>query len=240
MITILLVLFFAALLGGLSVQFVGNRSYSIRYPLIFAGAYLFSITILHILPEIFAVSEDPMRVGLFVLLGFFFQQFLEYFTSGIEHGHYHQHGHLSGASRFGLLIALIVHSLLEGALLNHQSPFHGQRESYSLLFGILLHKVPAAFALMATLKAGKKFSGGLWVILLVFSASSPLGLILSNELLALSPENLLLLFALVSGSFLHISTTIFVETSPNHHFGIKKFAISLLGAGLAIATEYFM
>lgn len=240
MISTALILFICSVAGGLSVKLVSGEAKALRNTLIFAGSYLFSITIIHILPELFTLSEHPMRVGLYVLVGFFLQQFLEYFTSGVEHGHFHAHSHLSGASRFGLLVALVVHSLMEGALLTHDSPFHAQHESHSLLLGIVLHKAPAAFALMATLRENTNFTWGLWVILLIFSISSPLGLILSDQVLTLGPNGMLLLFALVSGSFLHISTTIFVESSPNHHFGFVKFAVSLLGAGLAIATEYLL
>lgn len=240
MILIILVLFFAALIGGLSVRYLNEKVISIKYPLIFAGSFIFSITIIHILPEVFSLSKDPMQIGLFVLFGFFFQQFLEYFTSGIEHGHAHAHQHLSGVSKLGLLIALIIHSLLEGALLTHDSPFHSEHGAYSLLVGIVLHKMPAAFALVTTLKAGDRFSPGLWVVLIVFSSSSPIGVLASDHILGLSGENLLFLFAFVSGSFLHISTTIFVESSPNHHFGLRKFLVSLLGAFIAVATEYLL
>jgi len=186
------------------------------------------------------LSEDPLKVGLYILFGFFFQQLLEYFTSGIEHGHTHAHDEITGTSKFGLLIALVIHSFLEGALLTHDSPFHERHESYSLLVGIVLHKMPAAFALVTTLRTSKGFDGRLWGILLIFSISSPVGFLMSDQVLNLSPEVLLLLFAFVSGSFLHISTTIFVESSPNHHFGLKKFLISLFGAFTAIATEYFL
>lgn len=240
MILIILVLFGSAMAGGLSERVLGQHTGSIRYPLIFAGSFLFSITIIHILPEVFSLGENPMGLGLFVLLGFFFQQLLEYFTSGVEHGHTHAHENLSGASRFGLVVALIIHSFLEGALLTHDSPFHEQHESYSLLVGIVLHKMPAAFALVTTLKTGSKLSGQVWVILILFSLASPAGLILSDGFLSLSSQSLFKLFAFVSGSFLHISTTIFVESSPNHHFGIKKFAVSLSGAALAIITEYIL
>jgi len=240
MVIILLVLFASAMLGGLSERFLGRRIHDIRYPLIFAGSFLFSITIIHILPEVFALSDKPMKIGLYVLVGFFFQQFLEYFTSGIEHGHAHQHSHIGSGSRVSLLIALMIHSFLEGALLTHHSPFHEQHESYSLLIGIVLHKMPAAFALVTTLKTHDRFDSRIWVILILFSISSPIGLLLSNQIMALSPEVLLLLFAFVSGSFLHISTTIFVESSPNHHFAWRKFVVSLIGASVAIGTEYLL
>ncbi|MEQ8470702.1 MAG: ZIP family metal transporter [Marinoscillum sp.] len=240
MILIILVLFGSAMAGGLAERVLGKQTGSIRYPLIFAGSFLFSITIIHILPEVFSLGENPMKIGLFILFGFFFQQLLEYFTAGVEHGHAHIHDHISGPSKLGLVVALLVHSFLEGALLTHDSPFHEQHESYSLLVGIVLHKVPAAFALVTTLKSGDKFSNQLWLILILFSLASPAGLILSDSVFNFSSQNLLALFAFVSGSFLHISTTIFVESSPNHHFGVKKFAVSLSGALLAIVTEYIL
>ncbi|HCX24711.1 MAG: zinc permease [Flammeovirgaceae bacterium] len=240
MLLIVLVLFGSAIIGGMAEKFVTYKSDGIRYSLIFAGSFLFSITIIHILPEIFSLGSNPMRLGLFILLGFFFQQLLEYFTSGIEHGHAHVHEHMSGFSKLGLVVALMLHSFLEGALLTHDSPFHEQNESYSLLIGIILHKVPAAFALTTTIKGGGKFSNQVWGILLLFSVASPIGLLLSQHVLELSSDHLLTLFAFVSGGFLHISTTIFVESSPNHHFGIRKFAVSLLGAAIAIATEFLV
>lgn len=239
MILSFVILFGAAMGGGLLAHFVGIKQQSIRYPLIFAGSFLFSITIIHILPEIFAASDGDMKLGLYVLMGFFFQQLLEYFTSGIEHGHAHIHGEMSVGSQFGLAIALVVHSVLEGALLTHQSPIHDQHESYSLLIGIVLHKAPAAFALVTTLKASSHTALKVWIVLLVFSISSPLGLLFS-DFIHFSGDVLLLLYAFVSGSFLHISTTIFVESSPNHHFGLKKFLISVLGAMIAIATEFLL
>ncbi len=240
MFVIILVLFFSAILGGLAERVVPQGSAGVKHSLIFAGSFLFSITIIHILPEVFSLAEDPMRLGLFILFGFFFQQLLEYFTSGVEHGHAHIHDHMTGASRVGLVVALMIHSFLEGALLTHDSPFHEQHESYSLLVGIVLHKLPAAFALVATLKSDKQMTPQVWIILVLFAVASPLGLMLSEHILTLSSDSLLALFAFVSGGFLHISTTIFVESSPNHHFGIKKFVVSLTGAIVAILTEFVL
>lgn len=233
-------MFISAMLGGIAVKYLGGHSQNIRYPLIFAGSFLFSITIIHILPEVFSLAEDPMKVGLYVLMGFFFQQLLEYFTSGVEHGHAHRHTDMGSGSQIGLMVALIIHSFLEGALLTHDSPFHREHESYSLLVGIALHKMPAAFALVTTLKSKGAMGRRIWVVLVIFSLASPVGFLLSDQVLSMSSDMLLLLFAFVSGSFLHISTTIFVESSPNHHFGAKKFLISLLGAFVAIATEYLL
>jgi hypothetical protein len=45
------------------------------------------------------------------------------------------------------------------------------------------------------------------------------------------------IYGIVSGTFLYISTTIFFETSPGHHFNLKKLMFALGGAILAIAVE---
>lgn len=234
MILVITILIVSTLIGGYSLKLIPGLKKDLRLPLIFAGSYLFAITIIHIIPELYSISPNPSQIGLFVLIGFFLQQFLEYFSSGVEHGHVHTNKALSVSGRFSIITALIVHSLLEGTLLTHDSPFHGKHESYSLLIGIILHKMPAAFALMATMSGlGKRAT----YLLIIFSLSSPIGLILSDYLL-LTEESLLVVFAVVCGSFLHISTTIFVEASPDHHFGLNKILISLSGALLAILVEY--
>ncbi|MFY0601112.1 MAG: ZIP family metal transporter [Cyclobacteriaceae bacterium] len=238
MILVISILIISTLAGGLLSNSLDFKPETIRYPLIFAGSFLFSITIIHILPEVYSSGMNPMRIGLYVLIGFFLQQFLEYFTSGIEHGHHHKGHEFSGVSKWSMVIALVIHSILEGALLTHDSPFHEKHESYSLLAGVLLHKVPAAFALMTTLKSGERFTLPQWGILVLFSLASPIGLVLSGYTLNISSNALTILFAVVSGSFLHISTTIFVESSPNHHFGVKKIMVSLLGAAIAILSEF--
>lgn len=236
MVITVVILVVSTLFGGLCLYLFPGLKKDLRLPLVFAGSYLFSVTIIHIIPELFSTSPNPSRIGLYVLIGFFVQQFLEYFSSGVEHGHFHADKAVSVSGRMSIVIALFVHSLLEGSLLTHDSPFHEKHESYSLLLGIILHKMPAAFALMVTMQGlGKRAI----YLLILFSLASPLGLVL-GEFLAFSEEGVLVLFAIVCGSFLHISTTIFVEASPDHHFGLNKILISLLGATLAILAEYFM
>ncbi|MDC1517281.1 ZIP family metal transporter [Cyclobacteriaceae bacterium] len=233
----LMLLIIGTFIGGLATIPLEYKPRNIFLPLIFGGSYLFSITIIHVFPELFAMSSNPTKIGLFILLGFFFQQFLEYFTSGVEHGHFHEHK--STKSKYYVLIALVVHSLMEGALLTHDSPLHEQNNSYTLLFGIILHKAPAAFALMAVFRGKSKFSKQQWMVLIIFSLASPIGA-MANNYLTFSQEQLSILFAFVSGAFLHISTTIFVESSPGHRFRFNKIAISILAALLAIFTELYI
>jgi len=232
----IILLIIGTFIGGWATIPFKYEQRNISTPLIFGGSYLFSITIIHVFPELFTLSPNPTKIGLVILLGFFFQQFLEYFTSGVEHGHIREQKSLK--SKYYVLIGLVVHSLMEGALLTHNSPLHEQNSSYTLLFGIILHKAPAAFALVAVFKGKSKFSRLQWTVLTIFSLASPIGAI-ANSYLTLSEEELNLLFAFVSGAFLHISTTIFVESSPGHRFRINKIAISIIAALLAILTELY-
>ena len=220
-------------LGGLATLFLKRRTIDIRVPLVFAGSFLFSVTIIHIVPELFAQTDHPHEIGLWVLGGFFFQRLLEYYSRGVEHGHAHSQDNLSNANQFSILLALFIHSFSEGALLTHESPFHEQHESYSLLLGIVVHKAPAAFALMVILINQKSK----WIQLAIFSLASPIGLILSTTV-ALSPAIMTALVAVVCGSFLHISTTIFVEANPQHEYGWKQTMVSLTGAAVAILSDY--
>jgi hypothetical protein len=229
-----LILFGSALIGGLAVKLMNGRTINLNLPLIFAGSFLFAITVIHILPELFSISESPRRIAIFVLVGFFFQRLLEYFSRGVEHGHAHAHASDRGIDRFYIVMALVIHAMLEGALLTHESPFHQQHESHSLLMGVALHHIPAAFALMVTMAASR----WKWFILVVFAASAPAGMFLSHAV-TFSFDFLLVLFALVCGSFLHISTTIFVESSPEHRFGFLKLITSVAGAGVAVLAEFF-
>ncbi|MBL3654745.1 ZIP family metal transporter [Fulvivirga sediminis] len=242
----LIFLFFAAVIPGTVAFFIPQKQ-GINYKLIlvFAGAYLFSITIIHILPELFTHSKDPISIGLYILIGFFIQLILEYFSSGVEHGHMHVHGENHNHAKSGaimVLLALSVHAFLEGSLLAHPSTVHAHHESKTLLFGIIIHKAPAAFALMSILvcQLGKKVLAG--IFLLIFSLASPLGLFLGDyyvENEALNPETFTIVFAIVSGSFLHISTTIIFENNANHRFNGKKLGVAIFGALIAVMAEMY-
>ncbi len=146
-----IVLLITTLAAGLSVYlFPKFNQQTFKLLLVFAGSYLFSITILHILPELFATSSSPYYTGLFVLVGFLLQQSLEFLTSGVEHGHIHhshihdeQYSHKSSVAF--LMVGLCLHSVLEGALLTQPTSLENHDHgSSTLLLGIIIHKMPAA------------------------------------------------------------------------------------------------
>lgn len=205
---------------------------------------------IHILPELYHHNQEMELIGLFVLAGFFLQQLLEYFTSGIEHGHIHttpevhshDHSHQS-ISALVLLFALCIHAFLEGAMLA-QPPSTGPiYDVNAILLGIALHRAPAAFALMTVLAFQLHSRNKALPHLIGFSFAAPAGLLLSTYLAnheIISTSGLMYLYALVCGNFLHISTTIVFESSPGHRFNARKMAVAIVGSLVAVAVEYII
>jgi zinc and cadmium transporter len=243
MLISLVILFFAALFAGAIAFYIPKiNTGTYKLWLVFAGSYLFSITIVHIFPDLFSQTMQPALLGVCVLIGFFLQQGLEFLSSGVEHGHIHVHEHKNHQelSAIWVLVALCVHALLEGGLLAHGQTTHDHHNSNTLLWGILLHKAPEAFALMSVLICDVKSKVKAILMLVIFAAASPLGLFLSNYLITnelMSSQAFMILFAVVTGNFLHISTTIVFESSADHKFNAKKMGIAVLAASIAIATE---
>jgi zinc transporter ZupT len=248
----LAVLFLTPLLAGLLVFFFnGVRTITFKLILVFAGAYLFAITVVHIMPELYLAGGEIKLIGVFVLGGFFLQQVLEYYTSGIEHGHVHTHRHdehphthPATMSALVLLVALCVHAFLEGAMLaDPPADSVLNRDVNAILLGIALHRAPAAFALMIVLSAQLHSKKQAIPYLVAFSLAAPIGLIISTEIVAadlMNQRGMVFLYALVSGNFLHISTTIVFESSPEHRFNARKLAVAIAGALLAVAVEYMI
>jgi zinc transporter ZupT len=238
-----IILFVSAICGGMLIYVFGQKKINIQLLLVFAGAYLFSITVIHILPELFENHNGGFKVGLLVLGGFYFQHILEYFTSGVEHGHIHHHPEKHAHSKFSgysLMIALCIHAFLEGTLIAYPEVFGEAHKTESLLFGVILHKVPAAFALMSVLTCQFKNNKFRNALLALFAVASPLGLITGSYLEPLdlmNSANINLLFAFVAGNFLHISTTIFIESSPEHSWNSNRLFVSVLGATAAVLAE---
>ena len=68
----ILVLFFTVVLSGFLVKlFPPNNVRWLKMALAFSGAYLFTITITHLLPDVLLSNKEPHVVGYWVLAGFF-------------------------------------------------------------------------------------------------------------------------------------------------------------------------
>ena len=188
---------------------------------------------MHVVPELYENHDSSLKVGIFIMVGFFIQVFLESYSKGIEHGHIHVHDF--GKMPYGLFIALSLHALLEGSVLD----FNNSEHSMDVMFGILIHKLPVAFLLGYLLFTINKSKSSSLILLIIFAIATPLGSLITSKLdfTIFDMEVKSILMAMATGSFLHVATTILFETSPEHKLKINKFIPALLGGILAIGAS---
>lgn len=225
------------MLGGaaLGLYFPGLRDRWLHLVLSFSGAYLLSITAVHLIPEAFGTGDA--RVGLSLLAGFFLQVIFEQLSTGVEHGHIHVHSGRRVA--IPLLLGLGLHALLEGmplALVADQ--VHAGEHHNHLLPAIALHKAPAGFALSIVLAGAGFRQNQVWLLVGFFSLMSPLGAVLGATFV---PEAAVpYLLGAVVGSLLHVSTTILFESDDQHRHRLsaQKLAVIIAGIVVALLTAY--
>ena len=224
MIYILLIA--SVLLASLLVFTIKPNKKIVRLLLAFSGAYLLSVTILHLLPDVYTVSTNSTTVGIFILVGIILQSVLESFSKGAEHGHIHIH---SDGKQFPtlLFVSLSIHAFSEGLPIHHADD--------NLLWAIVVHKIPIAIVLTTFLLNTNYSKKIVFSFLLFFGLMSPLGVLLGDKIpffTTYSTE----ITALIIGVFLHISTIILFESTENHKFNLQKFIAILLGVVLTLIT----
>ncbi|MGA9590878.1 MAG: ZIP family metal transporter [Salegentibacter sp.] len=211
-----------AVFAGFLISSFLKPSSSVGFKLLlsFSGAYLLSVTIFELLPEVY--RESSPRIGIFIMLGLLLQIVLEFLSKGAEHGHLH---HEKDEAKFPLflLLSLCIHSLLEGFPLS---------TSHHLLYGVVIHKVPVAAILSVFLVHSKISRTKIVLFLSLFALMTPLGSWL-KESVGFFSEYAVYFNAVVIGIFLHVSTTILFEASKNHKFNASKLGVIALGILLA-------
>lgn len=213
-----LALIIAVAIGSVSVLFFKPKKSYLEIILVFSGAYLLSITILHLLPEVYVDQNN--NVGFFILFGILIQSILENLTKGIEHGHVHAHEKLDQIPWL-LIIGLSLHAFFEGIPLGNDS-------DHTLLWAIIIHKIPIAIVLTSFLIQSKLPKISIIAVVSLFAIMSPLGYILF-ESIPFFKTYLNEITAVIIGVFLHISTIILFETSENHTYNLKKLIAIILG-----------
>ena len=227
-LTTLGLLFASVIAGAIVVElFKPKKSRNIQLLLTFSGAYLLAVSVLHLLPELFQ-HNTTQNIGIFILGGFLMQIFLEYFSQGIEHGHFHK----SNVIPFSVLISLCLHALLEGIPLGGQLHNHTHN---ALLTGIVLHKLPVSIVLMTFFLQSGMPKKRAYILLLLFALMSPLGVFAGNLFTILANYHNEIM-AMVIGIFLHISTTILFESTDGHKFSFTKIITIIIGTLIAILS----
>jgi len=216
-----------------------NRNWNeqkLNYLLAFSGSFLLGITLLHLLPEIFETTGH--KAGLYILLGFFFQQAIQRFTHGVEHGHHHlsEHHHVS---IWPVFAGLGFHALSEGLPLGMQ--YDDPNTLPSLFTAIAFHKIPEAMLIVSLILADHHASKRkAWSLLMVFALLTPIAGLFTHALGAVSDVFATIIpfcIPVIAGSFIHISTTIFFESGTrSHDMNWRKWTAILLGIGFAMLT----
>ena len=210
-----------------------NRK-NLKLLLAFSGSFLLSLTVMHLLPDVYQSIEHHDHsghshahnnpIGIFIMAGIIFQIILEYFSKGAEHGHVHGQGHEHSDSMPWLLfISLCIHALLEGMPVHHH---------HDLAWGIAIHHFPIAIILTAFFINSGINKTAVLLFMVAFAIMTPLGTLLSGNL-----EFLSLYYteisAVVVGILFHISSTIIFESSEGHKFNMAKLLVIILGVVMA-------
>lgn len=188
--------------------------------LAFSGAFLLALTFFELLPEVYK-NHPPKTAALYILTGVLLQVFLEFFSKGAEHGHTHINTK-TAAFPVLLFLSLSLHALVEGVPIQHNT---------SMLYGIVVHKVPVAVVLSIFLINTQVKKRTVFFFVALFSLMTPLGscLMYFEWIQTARP----MFMALAAGVLLHVATIILFENSQGHVFHWKKLIIMVLGIGSA-------
>lgn len=234
-----LILFLVTIIGGsLPLWFKKLDDDAMQYLLAFSGAFLLSMTFLHLLPETF--EELGSKAGILLLAGFFIQLFIQRFTHGVEHGHthVHSHGEHKAIPISSIMLGLSIHAFMEGLPLGFN--YRMETTEPALYLAVAAHKMPEAILVTSLVLEVKNSKKAALTTLIIFSLITPAAGTIAN-MLGMSYHfiaNLVIsLIPIVAGAFIHISTTIFFESGTKHHMLTKKkVAAIVFGLVVGILT----
>jgi zinc and cadmium transporter len=246
MLAYLLLLFAVSFIGGALPLYINIKEQYQRYILAFSGSVLLGISFLHLLPETF--EDLGEKAGIYILIGFFLQLFLQKFSHGIEHGHNpnnahhhhhhdkqeHHHHHATPAF-WSVFIGLAAHAFLEGIPLGYT--FHQSSTLPNFVIGIAAHKLPETLSLMAFVAVMPFSKIKKWSILILFASISPIaGLVASffATHFLFTAQLISQLVPIVIGAFTHIATIIFFESETAAH-QLNKYKLASIALGLLVA-----
>ncbi len=217
---------FSVLLGyAVAIILKPERRTRLKLLMAFSGSFLLSLTVMHLLPEVYhddghGHAHGP--TGLFIMLGILLQIVLEFFSKGAEHGHVHGHPHMHNIPWL-LFASLCLHAFLEGWPVSHHQ---------HLALGIAIHHFPIAVILTVFFLNAQLAKFQIFLFMLAFAFMTPLGTAASSLVPEISHFHAQIT-AVVIGILFHISSTIIFETTENHKFNLAK--LSMIGLGIVLA-----
>ena len=211
----------SVLLGYVIAFFLKPKNKTnLKLLLAFSGSFLLSITVMHLLPEVY--EEHNHQIGIFIMMGILFQIILEFFSKGAEHGHVHGHIKMHQIPWL-LFISLCIHALLEGFPVGH---------NHDLALGIAVHHLPIAIILTTFFINAGLDKKAIFFFMIVFAIMTPLGTVVSDYVPVFN-QYYTEITAVVIGILFHISSTIIFESSEGHKFNIAKVSMIIFGIVLA-------
>ena len=212
---------FSVLLGyGIALFLKPKSKTNLKLLLAFSGSFLLSLTVMHLLPEVYESHNNT--IGLFIMAGILFQIILEFFSKGAEHGHVHGHETMSHIPWL-LFVSLCIHAFLEGFPVSHH---------HNLAVGIAIHHLPIAIILTLFFINAKLNKKAIFAFMFTFAIMTPLGTIIS-EYMPILNDYYTEITAVVIGILFHISSTIIFESSEGHKFNVAKVSMIIFGIILA-------
>nr|WP_315146642.1 ZIP family metal transporter [uncultured Flavobacterium sp.] len=212
---------FSVILGYVIALFLKPKNKTnLKLLLAFSGSFLLSLTVMHLLPEVY--ESHNHNIGLFIMAGILFQIILEFFSKGAEHGHVHGHEKMNQMPWL-LFISLCIHAFLEGFPVGHH---------HNLALGIAIHHLPIAIILTMFFINAQLDKKAIFVFMISFAVMTPMGTLLSDYLPILN-NYYNEITAVVIGILFHISSTIIFESSEGHKFNIAKVSMIIFGVVLA-------
>lgn len=193
---------------------------NIKLLMAFSGSFLLSLTVMHLLPDVY--ESHNLSVGIFIMVGILFQIILEFFSKGAEHGHVHGHNKITQIPWL-LFISLCIHAFFEGFPVGHH---------HDLAYGIAIHHLPIAIILTTFFLDTGLNKTALFLFMLSFALMTPMGTFVSDYVPSLN-QYYTQITAIVIGILFHISSTIIFESSEGHKFNIAKISMIVLGILLA-------
>ncbi len=213
--------FLSVILGfGIAFLVKPKNKTNLKLLLAFSGSFLLSLTVIHLLPEVY--ESHNHAIGVFIMVGILFQILLEFFSKGAEHGHVHGHDKITKMPWL-LFISLCIHAFLEGFPVGHH---------HELALGIAIHHLPIAIILTTFFINAELNKTALFAFMFAFAIMTPMGTLLSDSI-TISEQVYTAMTAIVIGILFHISSTIIFESSEGHKFNIAKITMIVLGIALA-------
>ena len=205
---------------GIAIFLKPQNKTNIKLLLAFSGSFLLSLTVMHLLPEVYEAHDSS--VGIFIMMGILFQIVLEFFSKGAEHGHVHGN-HSMTKMPWLLFISLCIHAFLEGFPVSHHE---------HLALGIAIHHLPIAIILTVFFVNANLNKRSIFLFMMFFALMTPLGTAIS-KFLPILQEYYIQITAVVIGILFHISSTIIFESSEGHKFNLAKLSMIIIGIVLA-------